>query len=232
MLFSNDDVAKFINQRFEPVWEAVRPVPIVRIDFGSGRVLTRTLHGNIATYVCSSDGLTLDILPGIYEPKTYLDRLRQFAMLSWWAKSDETKRADVLKSFHDKQAKSLEVNGQPLRIVNMDFSKIRIEKAVKFVLLPAAKPTADTTPTDASDSDSDAARKLAGWKALAEDTRINETDRRRLIHAKLASDGLVPPGKITKWLYREVLHADLDDPYLGLGEVLFADYPFRDEDAR
>ncbi len=231
MLFSNDDVAKFVNQRFEPVWEAVRPVPIVRIDFGSGRVLTRTLHGNIATYVCSSDGLTLDILPGIYEPKTYLDRLRQFAMLSWWAKADETKRADVLKSFHDKQAKSLDANGQPLRIVNMDFSKIKIEKAVKFVLLPDAKPTADATATAGSDSN-DPARKLAGWKALAEDTRINETDRRRLIHAKLASDGLVPPEKITKWLYREVLHADLDDPYLGLGELLFADYPFRDEDAR
>ncbi len=29
----------------------------------------------------------------------------------------------------------------------------------------------------------------------------------------------------------ELVHADLDDPYLGLGEVLFATYPFAKEDA-
>jgi len=34
------------------------------------------------------------------------------------------------------------------------------------------------------------------------------------------------PADVTKQLYREVLHADIDDPYLGLGETLFKDYPF------
>jgi hypothetical protein len=32
-------------------------------------------------------------------------------------------------------------------------------------------------------------------------------------------------------MYKEVLNADLDDPYLGLGRVLFANYPFAKEDA-
>ena len=31
-------------------------------------------------------------------------------------------------------------------------------------------------------------------------------------------------------LYKEVLRADLDDPLLGLGPVLTANYPFTEED--
>ena len=42
---------------------------------------------------------------------------------------------------------------------------------------------------------------------------------------------LVKPEKMTRPIYKEVLHADLDDPYLGLGEVLFAKYLFAKEDA-
>ena len=66
MLFSQDRVADFINANFEPAWESVRPVPVVRIDFGNGTVLTRTLHGNILTSVCTADGKVLDALPVIY----------------------------------------------------------------------------------------------------------------------------------------------------------------------
>jgi hypothetical protein len=70
---------------------------------------------------------------------------------------------------------------------------------------------------------------LANWKLLAEDTRINESARREQIHEMLAGKASVRPAQVMKWLYREVLHADLDDPYLGLGNVLFANYPFKDK---
>ena len=85
MLFSNDQVAQFINGYFEPVWEMVREVPIIRIDFGNGTVLTRTLHGNIATYVCAADGQVLDILAGIYTPAVYMAQLQQFRLLANYA---------------------------------------------------------------------------------------------------------------------------------------------------
>jgi hypothetical protein len=75
------------------------------------------------------------------------------------------------------------------------------------------------------------AEKLAGWKELAEDTRINETIRRRVVHEKLAAAGRAEPKDVTKWLYKEVLKADLDDPYLGLGDILNRQYPFAAEDA-
>ena len=81
MLFSDDQVAQFINARFEPAWEMVREVPIVRIDFGGGKVVTRTLHGNILTSVCAADGTLLDALPGIYTAAAYRDQLDQFRLL-------------------------------------------------------------------------------------------------------------------------------------------------------
>ncbi|MDH3718724.1 MAG: hypothetical protein OES79_11450, partial [Planctomycetota bacterium] len=74
----------------------------------------------------------------------------------------------------------------------------------------------------------DTRQQLARWDLLAEDTRINERVRRLAIHRYLARCGTVSPSDVTRWLYREVLHADLDDPYLGLGKTLFASYPFRD----
>ncbi|MFP6614277.1 MAG: hypothetical protein VB835_18350 [Pirellulales bacterium] len=79
--------------------------------------------------------------------------------------------------------------------------------------------------------------RLARWHILAKDTAINESIRREAIHRymierslKFDSDnpGLLMPRNVTKWLYREVLNADIDDPYLGLGKVLFASYPFKD----
>ena len=49
---------------------------------------------------------------------------------------------------------------------------------------------------------------------------------------RVAGSGAVPPGQMTKWLYKSVLHSDLDDPHLGLGEFLFARYPFAKEESR
>jgi hypothetical protein len=71
---------------------------------------------------------------------------------------------------------------------------------------------------------------LAIWKALIEDTRINDTIRRLQIHEILAASRSVQPKDVTKRLYKDILHADLDDPYLGLGPTLFAGYPFSRED--
>src|SRR5262249_17800210 len=70
------------------------------------------------------------------------------------------------------------------------------------------------------------------WKALLEDTKLNEGTRRRQIHELLAKEGMVKPEAVTKPIYKDVLHADLDDPYLGLGPTLFANYPFAAEDGK
>ncbi|MBI1899680.1 MAG: hypothetical protein HYS13_01030 [Planctomycetia bacterium] len=234
MLFSRDDVATFITNNFEPVWEAVRPVPIVEIDFGNGRKVTRTLHGNIATYVCDADGWLFDVLPGIYEPAAYLDGLNQFRLLHNYAlQVGGHERNERMKAYHEASAAALAKNEDGPRLVNAaDLSKARIERGLKAMLVPAGSSFAGKRTADDERGGAVASGDLAVWKELWEDTRLNESVRRREIHAKLAESGPVKPGEIKKWLYKEVLHADLDDPYLGLGEMLVGSDPFRGEPER
>jgi len=241
VLFSNESVANFINTYFEPAWEMVRQVPIFRLDFGNNNVITRTLHGNIATYVCTSSGEVLDALPGIYAPTAYVDSLNQFRLLSNYVdREGKEKRPQRLKDYHQKQAETLRKNEAPFVLVNSaGISKAAIERTV--AVLVAAKdahlyPSMDgrvlhakaTLTKDKLQLDSQ--EELENWKLLSEDTRLNETIRRRQIHALLADAGLVQPDQIKKRIYKEVLHADLDDPYLGLGNMLFTNYPFAKED--
>jgi hypothetical protein len=64
-------------------------------------------------------------------------------------------------------------------------------------------------------------------EVLKEDARHNENVRRRQIHSLLAA-GAYRPEQIVKRIYKDVLHADLDDPYLGLGDTLLVDHLFAD----
>jgi hypothetical protein len=71
---------------------------------------------------------------------------------------------------------------------------------------------------------------LAERSELALDSQVNEEVRRKAIHQELARVGAVRPDELKKWLFKEVLRVDLDDPLLGLGGVLKANYPFEEED--
>jgi hypothetical protein len=235
-LFSHDSVADFINSRFEPVWESVRPVPIIRIDFGNGTVLTRTLHGNILTSVCTADGLVLDALPGIYSEDVYLDRLDQLRLLARYAETQPAAAARTarLRAYHRGQAEALARNETPQRFVEKKrvaaITKARIERPVEVVLEVPAPAGRQQAPAPPAKPAPDAGEDVSRWQALAEDTRLNESTRRRQIHELLADAGPVRPERVTRPIYKDVLHADLDDPYLGLGKTLFDSYPFARED--
>lgn len=81
-MFSQPAVAGTIDRDFEAAWQSVRPVPLVTVDFGEGRRVTRTLHGNVATYVLAPDGLVVDVIPGLYSPAAYLQRLGEARRLA------------------------------------------------------------------------------------------------------------------------------------------------------
>lgn len=256
MLFSSAYVATYINAAFEPVWETVRPVPIVTIDFGNGTKVTRTLHGNVATYLTNHKGIVYDILPGIYEPHEYLNQLEQFSLLFRHARqqfSVKTPNADQetvlrefdehvaarLKEYHTQQAGRLK-SDQPADVLMHNLWELNGGKGKALVEMPieliaagdAAKLRAPKAQAAKPAQQQTDPAKLAGWKELAEDTKINETIRRRAIHEKLASGGPVQPEAVKKWLYKEVLHADLDDPMMGLGEALSKNYPFAAEESK
>jgi hypothetical protein len=238
VLFSNEKIAGFINKNFEPTWESVRSVPTIRIDFGDERIVTRTLHGNVATYACLPDGQVLDILPGIYDPQSYLRQLQELARLHRFV-GQSNDAVTSLREYHQRQADANQ-KSRPREVLvesGGGFSIKGTEQPVKVFLVPATRaaarqaiaqghdPLADDKPTP------NTTEGLDEWKALVDDALVNETTRRQKIHEYLATPSKpVVPATITKWLYREVLHTDLDDPYLGLGKLLFDRYPFASED--
>ena len=180
-------------------------MPRVTIDFGGGNVINRTLHGNIATYVCTADGHVLDVLPGVYAPDAYLDQLKRLRVIGGlFGQFKGVKFEEALKEYHAQRAITIR-NGQ------------RSNKKV------AGSNAVATT---------EASAKAELEKNLSVDTGINESARRLQIHQHIVglSDRRMQPKDLTRWLYREVLHADLDDPYMGLGKLLFDSYPFARED--
>jgi len=208
VLFSSPEVSSYINQNFEPTWVSVRPVPKITIDFGMGKTMTRTVNGNIATYICTSDGSVIDVIPGIYSRSRYLSALslikNQFSELT----SNPEQMNRKLIAYHSLSAPPL-------------------VPAVKVSAAASSPPAVPFEPTETNGSALNA--------ALQSDSDLNESERRPLIHAYLReslvkTNRTLTPDDIKHWLYREVLHADLDDPYLGFDRILTQTYPFATED--
>ncbi len=72
ILYANEEVSKLLREQFVLHWESVRPVPKVRIDFGDGRTLERTLTGNSIHYLLNAEGRVIDALPGLYGPAAFV----------------------------------------------------------------------------------------------------------------------------------------------------------------
>lgn len=216
MLFSNEKIANYINNNFEPCWESLREVPVITLDFGKGNVIKRTLHGNIATYVCLPNGKIVDILPGIYSAEKYESTLAELVAV---ARTSSSKVE--LASYHETKARA-PYTPAPQRFAaaprKFDMRKSIIETPVENLLMTSAGASQMTEP--------------AKEPILSDDVTLNESIRRRQIHLKLATMKDAKPADVTRWLYREVLHADLDDPYLGLGRSLFATYPFKESSSQ
>lgn len=229
MLFSNKEIANYVNQNFVSSWQSVRDVPTISFDFGQGKTLKRTLNGNIATYVCTADGKVLDVLPGLYEPEAFKDRLQQLELLyRFISPMPEARQSAALLSYHRIQQSLLSKAQQPARFIETNEGIKLVQTAMDANQnwskpLPSGEGERKTIlPKD----------DLATWEKLTADVRFNETQMRKVVHERLASVASVKPNQISHWLYREVLHADIDDPYLGLSPVLFSAWPFSESPAK
>jgi hypothetical protein len=225
VLFSDPRVSQFVRDQFVAAWDAVRPVPIVEIDFGNGRKLKRTLNGNVATLVCAPDGRVVDVIPGLNSPEAYLKDLK-YALNLYRATlasaafdktildyhKDNLSTPTVYEFVHNDMAKALverlmkmsidkrqellEMKGRGTRIVPAPY-----DREVRELKLDLEKPIRTLS---------------AEEKALLDsDTEINRKERKPVIH-RILSEKIVHPSELTKRLYKEALHCDLDDPYLGL----------------
>jgi hypothetical protein len=192
VLFADPTVQKFVHQHFVAAWESVRAVPMVTIDFGDGHVLQRTLNGNVATYVCTPDGRVIDVIPGLCDPSTYVASLT--SALDLYARTGGD--AQQMAAWHRDQIDAADRAVTNIVVppghsgMRLDVSKTVIEDPLKEAM-------------------------LRDQELVAEDGRRNLAWRRPHVQRLLARPGL-RPRDITHELYREVLHVDLDDPYLGL----------------
>jgi hypothetical protein len=223
VLFSDARVSGFVRQQFVAAWESVRPVPLVEIDFGNGRKIKRTVNGNIATYICAPDGRVVDIIPGLNSPEAYLEDLKYALNLyrASLAAFDKT-----ILEYHKDNLTTPTI----YEYVRNDKSKSRIERLMKLSIdkrqeLVERKglgsrivPGPDASPMDSKKRDVE--RPVHELTAdedaiLTADTELNRKERKPVIH-KILSEQIYHPADLTKRLYKEALHCDLDDPYLGL----------------
>jgi hypothetical protein len=107
-LYSNKQVSDFMRTNFVLHWQSVRPVPKVTIDFGDGRKLERTLTGNSAHYVLTSDGVPLDVLPGLYSPLAFRQWMWDVCDFHHkYMAAAATDRAAMLQAFHRTRAENI-----------------------------------------------------------------------------------------------------------------------------
>lgn len=253
MLFSHPEIAGLMNERYTAHWVKVRDVPKVTIDFGGGRVLERTLQGNIATYICLPDGRVLDVITGLNDASTYARRLREGlelyrtltahtikissrrvplapALLRYHEVALSRGHAEGLRAIANPTPAELEpgfYSGDLGAVERIDaraaMSKMVVELPLKRAIDPAiverdiahGELERVLLPEQPLRGERPRTREESARETLAADGRINEA-RRRQVHRLLLLAPLKTPAELAQQVYKEILHVDLSDPYLGL----------------
>lgn len=255
MIFSNPAAAKTLNATFECAWEELRPAPRMRIDFGDGHVLDRTVNGNVATLFLTPEGGVFDVLPGIVDAAAYEDyavnaneRFRALTRRGAMGMSDLSLHLLQRSTYISRPSPLSPLAESTVLIGSLDSSFAILKGGVESPLRQAASfeplivveedtlsGPPSTAPRAARVSSHDAVVALvkgvlerpvkavvkqamtpADEVNLARDTRNVRT---RLLPAALgilAQNPLCAPEMLTVPLFKDVLHVDLEDPFLGL----------------
>lgn len=199
-LYPNREVASLLSRSFVLHWRTVRPVPKVRIDFGDGRVVDRTLTGNSAHLVLDPQGRVADAIPGLYTPAAFAEVLRRAGSFAIEIAdlSDQPAR-EHLRLRHHERARAVEARPVPAR---------RYPTAREAGQLAGTKMRME-----------DPMLRFIEASAL-DDTETNERLLHKQVHERFASgDVALEREPFVEWLYQDVFKMPLDDPWLGLGEL-------------
>ncbi len=120
-------VAPWLRERFVLHWSSERPVPVITVDYGDGRRLTRTITGNSVHYVLDADGRPVDALPGLLAPPVFQRLLERSAALALAARGrDGWDRSTLLTQHHSQRLADLDVVwGAELRAIGEDAARTR-----------------------------------------------------------------------------------------------------------
>jgi len=237
-LYPDQAVSRLLGERYVLHWRSVRPVPVVTIDFGDGRRLTRTLTGNSAHLVLDARGRPVDALPGLYDAPSFVRLAAAAADLAEVTVIlDGERRRGKLAGWHRARRASLE------RAWSAALAAAAGREEIAWGWLAAAR-TSGALPSDRSEilrrfpSARDAGE-LAKTKmmverplldkleplarSIAEDGARNEHDLHRKVHAHFAAGRAgEDPETLTEWIYRELFKMPFDDPWLGLRADAYA----------
>jgi hypothetical protein len=242
VLLSDPKVGEFLKTQVVPSWEMVREVPKVTVNFGGGKKLERTITGNTVMYLCTPEGTVLDAWPGVYMPEDFLasihaslrslkdrapsdklawhrERAASSPTLAGMARTSMGKamvESPLLQVLQSAPRSELTGASRPSAVEGFesyaqsltDLSKIpmRPEQAKRIL---AANLGPNATPEE------------LGMEATRLDSKINIRAMRPAIHLWMAEQKELPTlaqGKQT--LFKQVLHIDIDDPYLGLAGIV------------
>jgi hypothetical protein len=100
-VYANQEVSRFLRERFVLYWSSERPVPRVTIDYGDGRRLERTTTGNSAHYILDEEAHVLDVLPGLYAPTAFVRELEgSLALAARVRGKSDDERAQLIVDYH------------------------------------------------------------------------------------------------------------------------------------
>ncbi len=107
-LYANTQISQTLRDKFILFWSSERPVPVVTIDMGDGRILKRTLTGNSAHYMLDAEGRPLDVLPGLYGPGAFQSWLERGESLFKTCEGlNGNARSEKLQAWHEAELGAL-----------------------------------------------------------------------------------------------------------------------------
>jgi hypothetical protein len=237
---SNVEVIKFLSNEVVPYWESIGPVPKVTIELGDGRVIKRTLGGNVVTYLLSSTGDVYDALPGVYTPEAYLSELNktidairsQMDLLSWHrqelsaAAKTEEMRMTMSKAVVESPLLNALGKGRSPQPVAKDSATAfqdytsRLEDISK-----RAATVSELRSTILKNMQSNNPNEI-GNAAVEIDSANNLKLIRPAVHLLFSSYQKLPSVQQCRdQVYEDILHVPIHDPYLGLADAIVPGSP-------
>ncbi len=234
-LYPMREVAAELREHFVLHWHSVRPVPVVKVDFGDGRTLTRTITGNSAHLVLDRHGRPVDCLPGLLTPAAFLKAVRWARALA--RETDAlapSARTLVLRRRH-RQARETNLRAWAVAVkvpqerdpaelerATVDWARLAgpVELDHAPALLERKYPTAEAAGARAMTKlrvEAPLLRALSNLeRTYAEDSAKNTHLLHRQIHEHFEA---APPRDwqaLSDWVYETIFLMPPEDPWLGL----------------
>ena len=147
MLYADPMINNYLRENFVLHWQSVRDVPQVTVTLADGSTMRRTVTGNSIHMVLTQDGQAVDVIPGLWHPKAFLEQLelghdlvtkiQQVAVEKDWTKTRANQLLIIRAAHETKKTKTALAYGERLTSLNMKPEDLR-GRASTFLSAPKA----------------------------------------------------------------------------------------------